>query len=561
MKHPYFTSIKVIGLFLSACAMLLGSSSARAGVIGTVWLWRQPPSEPSNSGGYVYTIPAVQVAAWGGTNDNVIYAGNADEAHETKIPNGVYRSKDYGLTWEYLGSVDEKENITALVVHPTKPNIVAAGFNRTYYQAGIYRSEDSGGTWSSVLPYLTVYDIEVDPHNPSVWYTTGRESGVPSPTRGGTYKSTDAGKTWEYISTAIYSDLAVSPAASNVIFGASGFTLNPAEGIYRSEDSGVTWTQISGVRQRKIVINPQKPNEMFIFGESYQGIWRTTDGGENWTLVNNNLPRLIADHTVQLGFFDRDDPNTIWVGLKYGGMYVSHNNGASWQEQSEGLPYLGQGIYGPQCTAADVSRSGRIMVNCDGRLFVRTEKISTTFLSNGTDDGWVLEESEFKQEGGTLDDRAGVLLLGDDDLDRQYRAVLSFDTSSLPGKAVITKVRLKVKLQGINGTNPLETHGALLVDIAKVPFGGVRALEIEDFQAPASKSSIGRMPLAPVNGWYTRIWTDGIFSYINKNGLTQFRLRFQQDDNDDKSADSLKFYSGNAVRAVRPVLIIEYFVP
>jgi hypothetical protein len=32
---------------------------------------------------------------------------------------------------------------------------------------------------------------------------------------------------------------------------------------------------------------------------------------------------------------------------------------------------------------------------------------------------------------------------------------------------------------------------------------------------------------------------------INKTGTTQFRLRFQKDDNDDLAADYLKFYSGN----------------
>ncbi|MGC8855185.1 MAG: hypothetical protein ACP5QU_00115 [Anaerolineae bacterium] len=51
------------------------------------------------------------------------------------------------------------------------------------------------------------------------------------------------------------------------------------------------------------------------------------------------------------------------------------------------------------------------------------------------------------------------------------------------------------------------------------------------------------------------------FSFLNKTGLTQFRLRFTKDDNDDRSADYLKFFSGNAALAYRPVLIIEYYVP
>lgn len=50
--------------------------------------------------------------------------------------------------------------------------------------------------------------------------------------------------------------------------------------------------------------------------------------------------------------------------------------------------------------------------------------------------------------------------------------------------------------------------------------------------------------------------------YIHLIGFTQFRLRFQKDDNDDMGADYLKFYSGNAGTAsYRPQLIVEYYVP
>jgi hypothetical protein len=50
--------------------------------------------------------------------------------------------------------------------------------------------------------------------------------------------------------------------------------------------------------------------------------------------------------------------------------------------------------------------------------------------------------------------------------------------------------------------------------------------------------------------------------YINETGSTQFRLKFQLDDNDDLGADTIKFYSGDSVTLnYRPVLQIEYYVP
>jgi hypothetical protein len=57
-------------------------------------------------------------------------------------------------------------------------------------------------------------------------------------------------------------------------------------------------------------------------------------------------------------------------------------------------------------------------------------------------------------------------------------------------------------------------------------------------------------------------WKDASqLTYINTSGVMQFRLCFAKDDNNDKGADYLKIFSGNAGAANRPQLIIEYHVP
>jgi hypothetical protein len=43
--------------------------------------------------------------------------------------------------------------------------------------------------------------------------------------------------------------------------------------------------------------------------------------------------------------------------------------------------------------------------------------------------------------------------------------------------------------------------------------------------------------------------------------VTQIRLSFKLDDNNNTIANYLKLYSGNAPAASRPQLIIEYYVP
>jgi len=54
-------------------------------------------------------------------------------------------------------------------------------------------------------------------------------------------------------------------------------------------------------------------------------------------------------------------------------------------------------------------------------------------------------------------------------------------------------------------------------------------------------------------------------AFINKlatrGGVTQLRLRFKLDDNNNTVANYLSLYSGNAPTASRPKLILEYYVP
>jgi hypothetical protein len=189
------------------------------------------------------------------------------------------------------------------------------------------------------------------------------------------------------------------------------------------------------------------------------------------------------------------------------------------------------------------------------------EPITATFRSAGAQDGWILESSEVSGSGGSLNATATTFNLGDDALDRQYRAILSFDTAALPDNATIISVTLKIKRQGIVGTNPFLTHGKILVDIRKGSFG-TAVLELTDFKALASKNGVAQFVNAPLAGnWYSVNLNPAAFSFVNKAGLTQFRLRFAKDDNDDMGADYLKFFSGNAALAYRPVLIIQYTLP
>ena len=213
----------------------------------------------------------------------------------------------------------------------------------------------------------------------------------------------------------------------------------------------------------------------------------------------------------------------------------------------------------------DFEGVNRAAANPPGAYF-RVVNIITAppFVSNAAQDGWILESSETGNKGGALNSAAATFNLGDDAAKKQYRGILSFSTGdSLPDNAVITGVTLKVKKQNITGGgNPVATFKGFMVDIKNGTFGTV-ALQASDFQAAAGKS-YGPFNAALAGGWYS-INLTAARAFVNKlstgSGLTQIRLRFKLDDNNNAVANVLSLFSGNAPRASRPQLVITYIVP
>ncbi len=183
------------------------------------------------------------------------------------------------------------------------------------------------------------------------------------------------------------------------------------------------------------------------------------------------------------------------------------------------------------------------------------------FDSIAAQDGWVLESSEMSNAGGSMNATANIFRLGDDALNRQYRAILSFNTVSLPNTAVIQSALIKIRQSGAPvGSDPFTVLGKLWADIRQGPFGGNAALALGDFNATASATKVGAFNPIPTGGWYTDTLNAAGRSNINKIGLTQLRLYFNLDDNNNHVADLMRFLSGDHVSG-KPVLVITYTLP
>ncbi len=188
---------------------------------------------------------------------------------------------------------------------------------------------------------------------------------------------------------------------------------------------------------------------------------------------------------------------------------------------------------------------------------------TVTYTSTASYDGQILESIETSSVGGTINASGTTFRLGDDASNRQYRSILSFNTAGLPDNAVISSVTLKIKQAGTGGSNPFNSMGNIMADIMTGAFSGSTALQTVDFQAAASKNAVMSIPNTLVSGLYTKSLSSTYFGYINKTSVTQFRLRFATDDNNNRTADYLSFYTGDysTNTAYRPTLVIKYTVP
>lgn len=183
------------------------------------------------------------------------------------------------------------------------------------------------------------------------------------------------------------------------------------------------------------------------------------------------------------------------------------------------------------------------------------------FRSEGRYDGFVMESNETSGVGLLKDAALPYVKVGDDAKKRQIRSILAFDTYSLPNTAMIINAIVKVRKNYVTAGNIFTQLGKLRMDIRAPYFGQGLNLESNDFSAVSSRDLAATFGTTATLGWYRASIPVPFLTFINRTGYTQFRLRFYRDDNNDSVANYFRFYSGNAIAAYRPLLIIRYYVP
>ena len=192
------------------------------------------------------------------------------------------------------------------------------------------------------------------------------------------------------------------------------------------------------------------------------------------------------------------------------------------------------------------------------------QPVTVTFTSIGGEDGWVRESNENSNVGGTARSTGSgtrPIRPGDASQDRQYKSILSFDTSSIPASATIQSATLRLRRGTVRNSDPFTSgFGQCLVDVMNGGFSGSTALQASDFEATATATGVGALSAPAANGdWSEASFNAAGLAAINTSGTTQTRVYFEIDDNDDGGDDHMGYYSGDhSTTANHPQLVVTY---
>jgi hypothetical protein len=198
-------------------------------------------------------------------------------------------------------------------------------------------------------------------------------------------------------------------------------------------------------------------------------------------------------------------------------------------------------------------------VGSDLVLFNGYTVSASSFTSVAAEDGFVYEAVPGSGIG-SVRNAAGDVIVGDLDNNGQYRAIVSFDTSSLPDDATVLGATLRLKRKSITGADPFLTFGPCFIDVkGGNGFSNNPTLNTADFHNPADAASIGVLPRASADGAIVEVsLAPAALRAVNRAGRTQLRLRLQLANNGNGASDTVRFHPGEAGAGNQPELIVTY---
>jgi photosystem II stability/assembly factor-like uncharacterized protein len=279
--------------------------------------------------------------------------------HAQANANAVVNPNTYqDLRWRSIGPHRGGRSTAAAGVR-SQPNVFYIGATG----GGVWKTENYGITWVPMsdgqIATGSIGAIDVSDSNPNVVYVgTGSEAIRSNVILGrGVYKSTDAGRTWQFSGlkdVGQIGQIKVHPKNPDIAYVAAignPFGWGPDRGVYRTTDGGKSWQKVLFINDQtgvvSVAINWSNPNEIYagawraqrrpwtiISGgaASEGGVYKSIDGGDRWTRTSNGFP----DDLVGKVWIDIAQSNAKVIyaqveakGAK-GGLYRTNDGASSW---------------------------------------------------------------------------------------------------------------------------------------------------------------------------------------------------------------------------------------
>lgn len=218
------------------------------------------------------------------------------------------------LAWRSIGPEEQGGRVIWFDSPKNKPNSLYVA----YATGGLWRSDDMGNNWTSLFddqPAFAIGHVALSKDGNTIWVGTGENNSQRTSYDGlGVYKSTDAGKTWNYMGlgeTQRIGKIVISPKNENVVYvGAIGglYSQGNDRGVYKTTDGGKTWSHVlkfdddyTGVVD--LAVDPRNSDVVYAaawdrdrrawdFRDGGPGtaIYKTVNGGKSWTKLEGGLP-------------------------------------------------------------------------------------------------------------------------------------------------------------------------------------------------------------------------------------------------------------------------------
>ncbi len=280
-------------------------------------------------------------------NPNIVWVGTGENNNQRSVAygDGVYKSEDGGTSWKNVG-LKASEHVGMIAVDPRDSEVVyVAAYGPLWSPGGdrgLYKTTDGGETWTAVLTInenAGVSEVHFDPWNPDVLYATAhqRRRHVFTQISGGPdsaiYKSVDAGKTWKKINRGLPGGdlgrigLAVSPIVPHLLYAIVEAQAGRG-GFYRSTNGGASWERRSGYTAsgnyyQEIFCDPKDADRVYSMDVFLQV---TDDGGATWDALGDE-----SKHWDAHAFWVDPNNTDYYLTGNDGGVYESFDRGGTWK--------------------------------------------------------------------------------------------------------------------------------------------------------------------------------------------------------------------------------------